>query len=180
MWWNLGSVGSSFCEFLIPLSGFAIEFGAAVTVLLASKFGLPISSTQCKVGHFLWISHFDIMVNLIWHTVIICSKTWIRAITCTDAAFDSFRSYRDSCTNMTPYNSLKSISWRIKNIVNFYYWGVENYEIGYFKNWNNIKLSVSFTCVNSITQGRDSISALERSQNSCNWTFFIDFRTEKC
>lgn len=53
-WRVIETIGKKLTE-LTPTRGFAAEFGAAITILLASRLGLPISTTHTLVGAVLGI-----------------------------------------------------------------------------------------------------------------------------
>lgn len=53
-WKVIETIGRKITE-LTPTRGFCAEFGAAFTILIASKLGLPISTTHCLVGAVLGV-----------------------------------------------------------------------------------------------------------------------------
>ncbi len=53
-WRVIETIGKKITE-LTPTRGFCAEFGAATTILIASKLGMPISTTHCLVGAVLGV-----------------------------------------------------------------------------------------------------------------------------
>lgn len=68
---------------LSPTRGFSMELGAAITVLLASRLGLPVSTTQCLTGATVGtaLMNYDLgAVN--WRQLAFIFSGWVLTLPC--------------------------------------------------------------------------------------------------
>ena len=66
---------------ITPTTGFTIEIGAAMTVLIASKIGLPISTTHCKVGSVVMVGKAQkAKQGVNWRLFANIAATWILTV----------------------------------------------------------------------------------------------------
>ncbi|KIH62345.1 phosphate transporter family protein [Ancylostoma duodenale] len=67
--------------------GFTIEFGAALTSLLASKFALPISTTHCLIGSVVAVGSFRGKEPIQWKMLRNIVISWVVTIPISGIAF---------------------------------------------------------------------------------------------
>jgi phosphate/sulfate permease len=61
-----------------PTRGFAVELGAAITVLLASRLSLPVSTTQCLTGSAIGVALMNYDLRAVnWRQVAFIFSGWI-------------------------------------------------------------------------------------------------------
>jgi phosphate/sulfate permease len=75
-WRVMMTIGHKITE-LTPTRGFSAEFGAALTILVASKLRLPISTTHCLVGAVLGVGLAGGIRALNLHTLKDIALSWI-------------------------------------------------------------------------------------------------------
>lgn len=68
---------------MTPSRGFAMEMGAAITVLMASRLALPVSTTQCITGSIIGVAalNFDLR-SLNWRQIGWIVFGWILTLPC--------------------------------------------------------------------------------------------------
>lgn len=63
---------------LTPSRGFAIEIGAAITVILASRIGLPVSTTHCQVGATMGVGLVEFKASTVnWKQFLFICIGWV-------------------------------------------------------------------------------------------------------
>ena len=66
-----------------PTRGFAAELGAAITVLLASRLGLPVSTTQCLTGAALGVALMNYDLRAVnWRQILFIFGGWVLTLPC--------------------------------------------------------------------------------------------------
>lgn len=88
------SLGNKITQ-MSPTRGFSIELGAAITVLMASRLGLPVSTTQCLTGAALGVAlmNYDLgavnwrQIAFIFSGTCIPSRFFLQARSCTFRGF---------------------------------------------------------------------------------------------
>lgn len=63
---------------LTPSRGFSIEIGAAITVLIASQIGLPVSTTHCQVGATMGVGLIEGKASTVnWKQFLMICVGWV-------------------------------------------------------------------------------------------------------
>ncbi|KAK4613950.1 Phosphate-repressible phosphate permease pho-4 [Fulvia fulva] len=66
-----------------PTRGFSIELGAAITVLMASRLGLPVSTTQCLTGAAVGVALMNYDLKAVnWRQVVFIFMGWVLTLPC--------------------------------------------------------------------------------------------------
>lgn len=66
-----------------PTRGFSVELGAAITVLLASRLGLPVSTTQCLTGSALGVALMNYDLGAVnWRQIAFIFMGWVLTLPC--------------------------------------------------------------------------------------------------
>ncbi|CAN9165070.1 unnamed protein product [Alternaria alternata] len=64
-----------------PTRGFSVELGAAITVLLASRLGLPVSTTQCLTGSAVGVALMNYDLGAVnWRQLAFIFSGWVMTL----------------------------------------------------------------------------------------------------
>lgn len=76
------SLGNKITQ-LSPTRGFSMELGAAITVLLASRLGLPVSTTQCLTGAVCGVALMNLDFQAVnWRQMAFIFMGWVFTLPC--------------------------------------------------------------------------------------------------